>query len=90
MLHKVPDTQSLVVFNYKQKIFARKIKKQAHKYIFVRLRFARIRRGIWIQGSPGCQLQNESMREFRNTQRGTYTHMYIHAHASYWARTSLT
>lgn len=59
----------LWVFNYKQKIFTRKIKKQAHKYIFIHLSFVCIRKNVWRNGLPRCQLQNVSMRAFLNTQR---------------------
>lgn len=53
-------------FNYKQKIFTRKMKKQAHKYIFIRLSCACIRQNIWVNASPGCRLQDASMRAFIN------------------------
>lgn len=54
-------------FNYKQKIFTRKLKKRAHKYIMIRLSFACIRQNFWIDDSPGHRLQDVSVRVFTNT-----------------------
>lgn len=63
-------------FNYKQKIFTRKIKRQAHKYISIHLPFVCIQQNGWINDPANCQLQEMSMRAFRNTQRCIDAHMY--------------
>lgn len=64
-------------FNYKQKIFTRKIKKQTHKYIFIHLSFACIWQNSWINGSPSCQLQDVSMHVLTYTQRHTCIHPHV-------------